>query len=553
MKSARVSRLAVFGISFCTLCVLWPAMAFSAPTKSLKVTKCVAVPTAASKVVKAFKAQACTTRINGKLGDTEYRITWKGSKTPDRVKLSAAVGPCATKIVFAGFGEDSRSFRLNGCTTTDGAPLECPGFIIDQPDLGYCDEDGAASPTAPTTTTTFATRIATTSTTATAPTTTFPAPRNGVVGRGTEPVTAAQIAYAIDLNKLNNGAPPVVELNGETWYVSRIFNGGGAKYVGVGGWCIFRAGNFLIPPAKCASVDLQIEDWIRSPQTAAVPLPATTTTTASVLVVNPAINGPAPAVSTVPPTITINVVNPTPVVTAAPVVVTPATTSGLKITVQSVVVGNEVTPGFTYLLAIACANPLGQGGAFTPLSFGLRGGESKAFSTAEFPGLISTTKCEVWETNSGRANAISYSSTNGSSAPLPGVNSSSGRFQSNLTGMNETVTVTHRFELVSSVAVRAVVNVSPILLVSFSDPSNSVREILLDDSGRWGATLRLRPTNGATLMTFPIILSTTPPGTIIQFRPSIQFAYRDNSFSQPYESSTLCTWIAGPNGSIACN
>ena len=78
-------------------------------------------------------------------------------------------------------------------------------------------------------------------------------------------------------------------------------------------------------------------------------------------------------------------------------------------------------------------------------NFSLKAGELKVFSLNEFSNLTSSTKCEVWATNSGRATYTSFSSTNGAAALLTGVNNSSGRWQSNLTAMNETITVTNTF------------------------------------------------------------------------------------------------------------
>jgi hypothetical protein len=83
-------------------------------------------------------------------------------------------------------------------------------------------------------------------------------------------------------------------------------------------------------------------------------------------------------------------------------------------------------------------------GGFTG-SFSLKGGESKSLSFNEFPTLTATSKCEVWETNGGGATATAFSSTNGTAAPLAGLNNANGRFQSSLTAMNETITVTNSF------------------------------------------------------------------------------------------------------------
>jgi hypothetical protein len=78
-------------------------------------------------------------------------------------------------------------------------------------------------------------------------------------------------------------------------------------------------------------------------------------------------------------------------------------------------------------------------------NFALKAGESKVLSLNEFSNLSSSTKCEVWATNSGRATYTSFSSTNGGAALLTGVVNASGRWQSNLTSMNETITVTNTF------------------------------------------------------------------------------------------------------------
>ncbi len=78
-------------------------------------------------------------------------------------------------------------------------------------------------------------------------------------------------------------------------------------------------------------------------------------------------------------------------------------------------------------------------------AFALKGGESKVFSFNEFPNLTVGSKCEVFETNSGGATATGFSSTNGTAAPLAGLNNPNGRFQSSLTAMNETITVTNSF------------------------------------------------------------------------------------------------------------
>ncbi len=78
-------------------------------------------------------------------------------------------------------------------------------------------------------------------------------------------------------------------------------------------------------------------------------------------------------------------------------------------------------------------------------TFALKGGESKSFSFNEFPNLTTASRCEVWETNGGGATATGFSSTNGTAAPLGGVTNAAGRWQSALTGMNETITVSNSF------------------------------------------------------------------------------------------------------------
>ncbi len=83
-------------------------------------------------------------------------------------------------------------------------------------------------------------------------------------------------------------------------------------------------------------------------------------------------------------------------------------------------------------------------GGFTG-SFTLKGGESRSLSFNEFPNLTAGSKCEVWETNSGGASVTAFSSTSGTAAPLAGLNNANGRFQSSLTAMNETITVTNSF------------------------------------------------------------------------------------------------------------
>jgi hypothetical protein len=129
--------------------------------------------------------------------------------------------------------------------------------------------------------------------------------RNGVVPRDSTPVTAVQKAYANDLASISTGQPATIAYENETWYLSRVINGGGARYVGIGGQCIFTitpdkpAGALPVvtyTPDKCINMDRLIDNWIRFPKTAAVPLPATTTTTAPQFVTNPVINGPVPVV-----------------------------------------------------------------------------------------------------------------------------------------------------------------------------------------------------------------------------------------------------------------
>jgi hypothetical protein len=205
----------------------------------------------------------------------------------------------------------------------------------------FCEELFGPAPTpAPT----VAVAQATPATTTTAPaqpanagavTTTTP-PRNGVVTKDTTPVTAVQKAYANDLAGISTGQPATLDYENETWYLSRVINGGGARYVGTGGQCIFTvtpdkpAGAppvVTYTPDKCINMDRLIDNWIRFPKTAAVPLPATTTTTAPRFGINPVINGPEPVTAI-----------PTPViVTAAPVAIASPTLSRLNPTIRVVV------------------------------------------------------------------------------------------------------------------------------------------------------------------------------------------------------------------------
>jgi Domain of unknown function (DUF5979) len=109
------------------------------------------------------------------------------------------------------------------------------------------------------------------------------------------------------------------------------------------------------------------------------------------------------------------------------------------------------SPSTLYTLVVKSIND-GAPGQPTPNTaggfngtFALKGGESKSFSFNEFPNLSTASKCEIWETNGGGATVTGFSSTNGTAAPLGGVTNSAGRWQSNLTGMNETITVTNSF------------------------------------------------------------------------------------------------------------
>jgi hypothetical protein len=83
-------------------------------------------------------------------------------------------------------------------------------------------------------------------------------------------------------------------------------------------------------------------------------------------------------------------------------------------------------------------------------TFTLKAGDSRSFSFNEFPNLTTSSLCEVWETNGGGASVTAFSSTvpavnNVVQTPLGGLNNANGRFQSNLTKMNETITVTNSF------------------------------------------------------------------------------------------------------------
>jgi hypothetical protein len=168
----------------------------------------------------------------------------------------------------------------------------------------FCEELFGPAPTpAPAAAAALATPVSTTAAPA------LPPLRNGVVPRDSTPVTAVQKAYANDLASISTGQPATIAYENETWYLSRVINGGGARYVGIGGQCIFTitpdkpAGALPVvtyTPDKCINMDRLIDNWIRFPKTAAVPLPATTTTTAPQFVTNPAINGPVPVVPSTP-------------------------------------------------------------------------------------------------------------------------------------------------------------------------------------------------------------------------------------------------------------
>jgi hypothetical protein len=186
-------------------------------------------------------------------------------------------------------------------------------------EIEFCEELFGPAPAA-------AAALATPVSTTTAPalaanagafTTTTPL-RNGVVPRDSTPVTAVQKAYANDLASISTGQPATIAYENETWYLSRVINGGGARYVGIGGQCIFTitpdkpAGAQPVvtyTPDKCINMDRLIDNWIRFPKTAAVPLPATTTTTAPQFVTNPVINGPEPVTASPVPVIATPVTN----------------------------------------------------------------------------------------------------------------------------------------------------------------------------------------------------------------------------------------------------
>jgi hypothetical protein len=175
-------------------------------------------------------------------------------------------------------------------------------------EIEFCEELFGPAPAAAAA---LATPVSTTAapalpTNAGAVTTTTPL-RNGVVPRDSTPVTAVQKAYANDLASISPGQPATLDYENETWYLSRVINGGGARYVGTGGQCIFTvtpdkpagaAPVVTYTPDKCINMDRLIDNWIRFPKTAAVPLPATTTTTAPQFVTNPVINGPVPVIAT---------------------------------------------------------------------------------------------------------------------------------------------------------------------------------------------------------------------------------------------------------------
>jgi hypothetical protein len=101
--------------------------------------------------------------------------------------------------------------------------------------------------------------------------------------------------------------------------------------------------------------------------------------------------------------------------------------------------------------ALSSAQPTPNAAAGFTGAFTLKGGESRSFSFNEFPNLTTASVCEVWETNGGGATATGFSSTQSADAfgnartPLNGVTNSAGRWQSALTTMNQTITVTNSF------------------------------------------------------------------------------------------------------------
>ena len=138
------------------------------------------------------------------------------------------------------------------------------------------------------------------------------------------------------------------------------------------------------------------------------------------------------------------------------------TVSYPQITVRKVVDGDEPVAAFAYPMTITCANPaavagdpvvlvppVGPAGGFTG-TFTLAGGASRVFGISQFPLMTISTLCEVRETNSQGA-ALGYSSTNGfvtgTTTPAPALLGVivAGNFQSSLTAMNQTVTVTNSF------------------------------------------------------------------------------------------------------------
>ncbi len=109
---------------------------------SKRVVECASVPT-----TKGFKTRACTTMIvfydsrgrklnDVKLGVTDYKITKNGAKASFHIYTSPVAGPCATKVSFVGYGEESVLFRLAGCGFDGSSFANC--YIVDDAETDYC-------------------------------------------------------------------------------------------------------------------------------------------------------------------------------------------------------------------------------------------------------------------------------------------------------------------------------------------------------------------------------------------------------------------------------
>ena len=128
------------------------------------------------------------------------------------------------------------------------------------------------------------------------------------------------------------------------------------------------------------------------------------------------------------------------------------------VAVQHSVYGFESNYGFEYPMTIACS---ANGSALTYFaSFTLRSGYRRNFTTDDFPGMTSSSACEVQETNTNGALRLTYSSTvlnpDGTLTTAPGVGSGS-TYRSALTKSGQTITVINDFIYYGEIAITKVV------------------------------------------------------------------------------------------------